>query len=1063
MIPTTLLAALALALPPGDEPKKDAWDVAADHGPAADVEFTVREGTWMNLDVSPDGREIVFDLLGDLYALPIEGGEARLLSGGPPYEVQPRFSPDGKRIAFTSDRGGADNLWVLDQDGGNRRAVTKETFRLLNNPCWTPDGEFLVARKHFTSTRSLGAGEMWIFPLAGGSPGLPLTSKRNDQQDAGEPELSPDGKYLWFSEDVSPGGGFEYNRDPHGVIYAIQRLDLETGERRTMLRGAGGSCRPALSPDGRTLAFVRRIGPKTALFLSDLETGRERLLWDGLSKDSQETWSIFGVYPNFAWTPDARSLVIWAQGKLQRVDASTGAASEIPFTARVRQRVAEALRFPQRPGAPEFRARVCRWPTVTPDGATVVWQALGHLRAKRLPDGEPRRVTDAGDLEFCPTLSPDGTLVAWTTWNDVEGGHVRVAGLDGRGARAVTDRPGHYLNPSFSPDGRWLAFERDDGDGQRGRLFTQDPGIWRVALDGGRPVRVCERGSRPRFDGTGTRLLLHDQEGENAALVSVSLEGQDRRVIAQSKYATEFALSPDGRHLAFTELFQAYVARLPRTGRAVTVSAETKDLPVRRLSKDAGEFLSFSPDGARVYHSLGPTLTEHLVADLFREGELPARTHDLGFAARADVPETDLWLTGARVVTLRDDEVLEDAAIHVKGNRIVDVGRGLAVPPGARAIDCAGKTIVPGFVDVHAHMGQGSGGMSPRQNWPYLANLAFGVTTTHDPSNDTKSVFAMSELVRAGLVLGPRVYSTGTILYGAEGSFKAVINSLDDARSHLRRLQAFGAFTVKSYNQPRREQRQQVLQAARELEIMVVPEGGSMLFHNLSMVLDGHTTIEHAIPVAPLHADARQLWAKSRTAYTPTLVVGYGGLWGENWWYQHTDVFRHERLLRFVPRDVVFPRARRRVQAPEEEFHHLALARTATELARAGVNVQIGAHGQMQGLGAHWETWMLGQGGMTPLEALRAASLSGARALGLDGELGSLEPGKLADLVVLDRNPLEELRNTDSVRLVMINGRLLDAATLDQIAPVERKCPPTPPLLLGASPAHADCAEHSKN
>ncbi len=386
-------------------------------------------------------------------------------------------------------------------------------------------------------------------------------------------------------------------------------------------------------------------------------------------------------------------------------------------------------------------------------------------------------------------------------------------------------------------------------------------------------------------------------------------------------------------------------------------------------------------------------------------------------------------------------QVIEDGALVVERNRITAIGPtdDVAIPGDATVIDVAGKTIMPGLVDVHAHMWHGD--ISPQQSWLYLANLAFGVTTTHDPSNNTEVVFSQSEMVQAGEMVGPRIYSTGTILYGAEGDFKAVINSLDDARSHLRRMQAVGAFSVKSYNQPRRNQRQQVIKAARELKMMVYPEGGSFFYHNMSMVLDGHTGIEHSIPISPFYKDVLTLWGASDVGYTPTLVVGYGGLWGENYWYQKTNVWEHERLLTFVPRAIVDARARRRVKAPEEEFGHIDNAKAAKALLDAGGKVQLGAHGQLQGLAAHWELWMFVQGGMTPMQALRAATLDGAYYIGMDPELGSLESGKLADLVVLNSNPLENIRNSEDILYVMQNGRLYDAATMDEIGnhPRERR------------------------
>ena len=253
-------------------------------------------------------------------------------------------------------------------------------------------------------------------------------------------------------------------------------------------------------------------------------------------------------------------------------------------------------------------------------------------------------------------------------------------------------------------------------------------------------------------------------------------------------------------------------------------------------------------------------------------------------------------------------------------------------------------------------------------------------------------------------------------------------------------MKAVGAFSVKSYNQPRREQRQQVLQAARELEMLVVPEGGSTFYHNLTMILDGHTGIEHNLPIAPLYGDVMKLWAETEVGYTPTLVVNYGGLSGEYYWYQHSNVWEKERLLNFFPRPIIDARSRRRQMTADDDYFYMEVARQTKKLVDQGNIVQIGAHGQLQGLAAHWELWMLAQGGMTPHEALRSATLHGAQYLGLDGDIGSLETGKLADLVVLDGNPLEDIHQTENVAQVMVNGRLFDAETMHQIGnhPKER-------------------------
>jgi Tol biopolymer transport system component len=399
------------AVAPATEPEKKEekkWDVQNPPGPAYDVNIDTTTGTWLSLDVSPDGREIVFDLLGDLYTIPIGGGDAKPLSTGIAWDMQPRYSPNGRWIAFTSDRSGGDNIWIVNRDGSEPKQVTKETFRLLNQPAWSPDSEFIVARKHFTSERSLGAGEMWLYHRTGGD-GLQMTKKRTDQKDTGEPVFSPDGQHLYFSDDVTPGPIFEYSKDVNGQIYVIQRLDRQTGETERFVTGPGGSIRPTPSPDGKSLAFVRRVRYKSTLFVRDLASGRELALYDGLDRDMQETWAVHGVYPSMAWTPDSKSIVFWAGGKIHRLDMASKQVANIPFRVRGTRRMQEAVRFPIEVAPQNFDVKMLRWVEVSPRGNQVLYQALGYVYVKDLPNGTPRRLTKQNEhFEFYPSWSRDG-------------------------------------------------------------------------------------------------------------------------------------------------------------------------------------------------------------------------------------------------------------------------------------------------------------------------------------------------------------------------------------------------------------------------------------------------------------------------------------------------------------------------------------------------------------------------------------------------------------------------------------------------------------------------------
>jgi Tol biopolymer transport system component len=424
------LAALSLTLPwtptaRAQESDRPEWTVDHTWAPTEDVSFTVSEGTWMNLDVSPDGRTLVFDLLGDLYTLPVGGGEATRITGGPAFDFHPTFSPDGERIAFISDRDGLHNVWTMNVDGSDPKQVTKETVRDVNSPAWSADGEYIFVRKHFVFSRSLGAGEIWMYHHAGGT-GLQVTDRPNEQQDQGEPYASPDGEWVYYSQDVTQGPLFQYNKDPNPGIYAVLRRNLETGEQETVTRRPGGSVTPTPHADGRRLAFVRRVRTSTVLFIRDMETGEEWPVWDGLERDMQEAWAIHGVYTRFDWIPGTDDVAIWAQGKLWRVNTATGDAARIPFTAQVDQRVQQVVRHPVDVAPERFDVKMLRHVHTAPDGRRVVYSALGRLWIKDLPNGEPRRLTDADDVEAYPRFSPDGRQVAYVSWDDGEKGRVRV-------------------------------------------------------------------------------------------------------------------------------------------------------------------------------------------------------------------------------------------------------------------------------------------------------------------------------------------------------------------------------------------------------------------------------------------------------------------------------------------------------------------------------------------------------------------------------------------------------------------------------------------------------------
>jgi imidazolonepropionase-like amidohydrolase/Tol biopolymer transport system component len=1034
-----------------NETSASKWSVNKPQGEFTTTAIDVRSGTWMNVDLSPDGKTIVFDLLGDIYTMPASGGEATALMTDIAWQMQPRFSPDGNYIAFTSDEDGGDNLWIMNADGSDAKAVTTETFRLLNSPAWSPDGNYLVGRKHYTGTRSLGAGEVWMYHKSGGN-GVMLTKRPNEQKDLGEPAFSHDGKYVYFSQDATPGKSFHYSKDSEKGIYKIKRLELETGEIKVIVSGKGGAIRPTLSPDGKFLAYISRDDFQSNLYLYDLKSGAETKIYDGLERDMQETWAIHGVYPTIAWTPESDALVFWSGGKINKLSLESKQAKVIEFHVKTEKTIQKAVRFAQDLDQKMFDTKMLRDAQISPNGKKVVFESMGHLYSKTLPNGKPKRLTkQKSQFELNPSFSRDGKKIVYVSWDDKNLGQVRVVSSRGGKGKTITPEPGKYVEPSFSPDGKTVVYRKISGGYITDPTWGLNPGVYAVSSKGGNAKLITESGVKPHFGAQNDRIYI-TRSGKTPHISRIDLDGQNDTKLYQGKFASEYRVSPDGKNLAFAERFKVFVTPFVERGDVIDIGPKAKNLPVEQLSMRAGEGINWNGKSNELYWSLGADLFQASVKGLFdiekptdkaaSKVETKAKVTNLSYKQKVDIPSGRVAFVGGKVITMEGEQVIENGVVLVEGNKIKAVGtkEQVQIPSDTKIIDITGKTVMPGLIDAHAHGSQGSNEIIPQQNWKNYAGLSLGVTTIHDPSNDTTEFFAASEMQKAGKIVASRLFSTGTILYGATiPGYTSHVDSLDDAKFHVERLKSAGAFSVKSYNQPRRNQRQQFIQAARELEMMVVPEGGSLLQHNLTMVVDGHTTLEHSISTAKIYDDIKQLWSQSEMAYTPTMGVAYGGISGENYWYDTTNVWEHPRLSKYVPSEFLDPRSMRRPKAPHHHYNHLNVAKVAKEMQDLGVEVNAGGHGQREGLAMHWEMWMMAQGGMSPLQAIRTATISPARSLGLDKDLGSLTVGKLADMIVIDGDVSKDIRLSDRVTYTMVNGRLYNAETMNEIGNYDNK------------------------
>jgi Tol biopolymer transport system component len=1099
----------------GRAPRPDGLPLA----PARTVSFTTSTGSWMSLDVSPDGQTIVFDLLGDIYTLPVTGGKATRITSGLAYDAQPRFSPDGKRIAFVSDRSGGNNVWLMARDGSDTVQLTRSSDDEDEyvSPEWTPDGEYIIVSKPGGLAKG---GRLWIYNVHGGT-GEPLRTDTLPPQrpiaPVGAPlpkplgpALDPTGRYVWYAQRI---GDWQYN----AILpqYQLMIYDRRTGESTAMTSRYGSAFRPAISPDGKWLVYGTRYEAATALRLRDMATGAERWLAYPVQRDDQESRAPLDVLPGYSFTPDSKAIVVSYGGEIWRVPIDGSPATKIPFTADVAVPLGPEVRFAYRvDDAPRFTAHQIRDIAIAPDGKRFAFSVLDRLYILDSIGAMPRRLTAMEVGEHQPAWSPDGKWIAYVTWTDSGGGDIYSVPASGEGApQRLTTATAYYHDPVWSPDGRRIvavraaARELQESLGMfRGGLGSQF--VW-VPATGGDATLIMLAADRgyPHFGPDTSRLYAY---GPTDGLVSFRWDGTDVKPIvkvvgpppqngavepgdadvagpapldprageAPPPPAAIVRIAPTGKQALAQVGMDLYTVTIPEIGGpAPTISVANPAMasfPVRKLTDVGGQFAIWCPDARRVYWAIGNALVSY---DLVRAAEVadsvtraraatvPRDTtrpepsayrpveRRIVVAVERDIPHGVAVLRGGRAVTMHGREIIDDADLVVRDDRILAVGKrgAVRVPAGAKIIDVSGATITPGFVDTHYHTQWLVPGVHTEQVWQYLAMLAYGVTTTRDPQTTTTDVLTYEDRVEAGAMIGPRIYSTGPGVFAAEH-----IRSLDHARDVLRRYaQYYDTHAIKMYMTGNRRQRQWIIMAAKELGLMPTTEGGLDFKLDLTHAMDGYPGIEHAIPITPLYGDVVQLFAKSGVANTPTLIVSYGGPWGENYWYTTTNVHDDPKLRRFIPENDLDAKARRRGTGAggspgpggwfrPEEYIFPSLARFSHDVLAAGGRTGIGSHGQLQGLGYHWEMWMMGAGGMSNFDVLRVATAVGADDIGMSADLGTIEAGKMADLVVFDKNPLDDLRNTTAIRYVMKNGRLYDGNTLDEVYPRTRPLPRYP-------------------
>ena len=1089
--------------------------------------FAATKATWMSLDVSPDGQTIAFDLLGDLYTLPIAGGTATRITSDNAFDAQPRFSPDGKRIVFISDRSGGDNVWIVSLDGKDTTQVTKGNDALMLSPEWTPDGKYIVASR--SGGPLGGAAKLWMWHVDGGS-GIQLISQPAAIKTLGA-AFSADGKQIWFAART---GDWQYN----AILpqYQLNVYDRETGERRVVSARYGSAFRPALSPDGKYLVYGTRQDVETGLRIRELGSGEERWLAYPVQHDDQESRAPLDVLPGYSFTPDSKSIVVSYGGEIWRVPVDGTAPARIPFTVDANVAIGPEVKFAWRVNdSATFTARQIRDGVPSPDGTKLAFTAVDRLYVMDWPNGTPRRVTTMDVGEHMPTWSPDSRTLAFATFRDGAGGNIYSARIDGRTPpRQLTSHAAIYRDLAFDPTGRRVAAVMLNARdmvviGTGGGGVYDEQLVW-VPAEGGATVRIGPANGRGalhftrdsarifafsqakglvsfRWDNSDEKAILKVvgpvPPSANVPVAERGLRVFSREALTHTDLDPELALegaptpvpasvirmAPTGDQALAEVGNDVYAVTVPPVaGQVTTINVAmpaNANFPARRLSEVAGQFATFSSDGRKVHFSLANAFftydldrarvvddslkavarlraalsdsakkvlavadsVKKAAGDSAKPGYKPAETRIVVTVPRDRATGT-IVLRGGRALTMKGQEIIDDADVVVTDRRIVAIGRRgtVTVPADAKIIDVTGKTLTPGFVDTHYHAQWLETDVHTTQAWQYLATLAYGVTTTRDPQTATTDILTYTDRVESGGMLGPRIYSTGPGVFWAEP-----IRDLDHARTILKRYsQYYDTKTLKMYMTGNRQQRQWVIMAARELGIMPTTEGGLDYKLDITHALDGYPGIEHALPIMPMYNDVVELFKASQTTNSPTLLVSYGGPWGENFFYTHEDLQRDTKLAHFMPSAWIDAKSRRQGAGTgpgpggwfrEDEYVFPRHADFVKRMIDGGARIGVGSHGQLQGLGYHWEMWAMASGGIKPYDMLRVATIYGAEAIGLAQDIGSLEVGKLADILVMDADPLTNIRNSNSLRFVMKGGRMYDAGTLNEVWPIAKTLP----------------------
>ena len=1062
------------------------WDVTKPQGQTRVIDFDTDEGTSISLDIARNQRWLVFDLLGHIYRLLVEGGSAVNLteSSGVALNFHPRISPDGKTIAFISDRGGQENLWLMDADGAHPRSLFRDMNSAMVEPAWLPNGSGVIVTRRFKTIQGVirTNNRLWVVKLDGTSKplldepvrsGVPPSStlvSSDELPDASRPQSAwasptPDGREVYFGHSDFLGSNRQIRRVSLGTGQV--QIVTQTGSVKLCCARAPfplqlGEGAPEVSPDGRTLAFVRKIpgeivrlgenslDPATGLWLRDIATGQDRLLMHPLTPDflnQHLSWQLRAAN-GYAWAHDGQSIVISEAGKIKRVWLKDGRIETIPFRARIHREISEMALRKVRLSDGAFAPRQVRWPTMRADGS-VAYEAGGFIWIEEPKGAEALRVPlPPNAFGVTPAWSPDGTTLVYLTFDGAVG-QIHTWNVKSRKERRIDLQEAAYFGLAWGPDGqtiftfRWPRALDYEPEQAQWDLISMDVRTGRATtlLTNQRASRlnVFDR-DRVSFmrpwssESAATYNRLHSQTDPldtGFEVVSLRANGSEPRIEAIIPgTAKGVSLAPDGSFAAIEQFQDVYLAPMPEARPAVFDllhhAEATRD---RRLSTDGGYYASW----------MGKRLIFASAADIRvvePDGAVRSRTVRLRLTPdSASPPHNRLAIVNARILTMKTRKIIERGSIVVTGSRITCVG-DCDVSGVDKVLDGSGKVVMPGMFDVHAHIHRGAeiGLLGPKRAEQSLM-LAYGFTSVFDPADGVTWTLSVGDMTDSGAMLGPRTWTTlGTLTSSvAYQQNLRSIRSPEDAEDVGSLKARLGVPSLKDFRLCTRAQRQWVTTAALKHNQSVTAESGDMLW-DVSMIMDGHTGWEHWFYNVPYYKDVTEFLGRAGATYSPTIWLTdfpEGGVM--EYFFGKQDVLADSKLRHWYPRAQLVAR-RTYVKAPFNQYILPLVADGVARVKRAGGHAAVGGHGEFYGLGSQWDLWALATG-LTPMEALEAATVDGARFIGVADDLGSLEVGKLADILVLDADPSVDIHNSDRLSFVIKGGIVYDPLTLDQIWP----------------------------